>query len=572
VGWQIIRLEHRKYVLVSYSGIALIVLVLFGLMVRALAVSMNKGSAWEDWPPRGRAVVGVSVLKTAGALFVWLGLATSAVADQRFEFASFETPENGRIVVPVAAGEELSGIAATIDRQTNGALTLAATEASFIGEAESTLTLLGVAPYARIDLIGVGADTVDRAGAENFGGIASALLGDTDGGSVQILWPDEIADTQATAARVAFGYRLRSYRFDGHKAEPVDTATLPVVRLLSDDGSRDQFENDLVHLAEGIFFTRNMSSEPANIIYPQSFVERAKAQFRGLDNVTIKVLDEKDIQRLNMGALWGVGKGSSRPPRLLIIEYMGGGDQAPVVLAGKGITFDTGGISLKSNDGMWMMKGDLGGAGVVTGTVLAAARRGANINVVALAALAENMPSGTAIRPGDLLSSMSGITIEISSTDAEGRLVLSDAVYYGQVTYEPDVLIDVATLTGSVGRALGDDYAGIFGRHDPIIEQLSAASKAAGEGVWRLPLDDSHFEQIEAKFGDIVNGGVGNPGASIGAAFIGSFVDEEQIWAHFDIAGVDYLDEDRPTVPAGYSGWGVRTLDEYLRRHHSDRT
>ena len=249
---------------------------------------------------------------------------------------------------------------------------------------------------------------------------------------------------------------------------------------------------------------------------------------------------------------------------------MGAGDQVPVGLAGKGIPFHTGGISLTSGENMWRMKGDRGGAAVVTGTVLAAARRGAPLNVVALAALAENMPSGTATRPGDVLSSMSGITIEISSTDAEGRLVLSDAVHFGQVTYEPDVLIDVATLTGSVGRALGDDYAGIFGRHDEIIEQLSAASDAAGEGVWRLPLDDSHFEQIEATYGDIVNGGVGSPGASVGAAFIGSFVDEDQVWAHLDIAGVDYLEEDRPTVPAGYSGWGVRTLDEYLRRHHED--
>jgi leucyl aminopeptidase len=249
---------------------------------------------------------------------------------------------------------------------------------------------------------------------------------------------------------------------------------------------------------------------------------------------------------------------------------MGGGNGAPVVLAGKGITFDTGGISLKGNDGMWAMKNDLGGAAVVTGTVLAAARRGAALNVVALAALAENMPSGTASRPGDVLTTMSGITVEVISTDAEGRLVLSDAVHYGQVTYAPDVLIDVATLTGSVGRALGDEYAGIFGRHDTLIEELSAASEAAGEGVWRLPLDDSHFKQIESKYADIKNSGAGNPGASVGAAFIGSFVEEDQVWAHFDIAGVDLLEEDRPTVPAGFSGWGVRTLDEYLRRHHEE--
>ncbi|MGI9202486.1 MAG: leucyl aminopeptidase family protein [Woeseiaceae bacterium] len=501
-------------------------------------------------------------------LVALFGLAASVAARQQYEFSSFEIPENGRIVVPVAEGAALGGIAATVDQRTNGALTVAATEAAFTGAIGESLTLYGVSPFSRVDLIGVGADSVGRVVAENFGGTAASLLGDTAGGAVQILWPDENRQAEATAARVAFGYQLRSYRFDRHQAEQVNRDELPVVRVLSNDRSAGEFDNDLAHLADGVYLARDMSSEPANIIYPQSFVERVEAQFDGLDDVSIKVLDEEDLQQLGMGAHWGVGKGSSRPPRLLIIEYMAGGNRAPVVLAGKGITFDTGGISLKDNDGMWQMKGDLGGAGVVTGTVLAAARRGAAVNVVALAALAENMPSGTAIRPGDILTSMSGITIEIGSTDAEGRLVLSDAVHYGQVTYEPSVLIDVATLTGSVGRALGDEYAGVFGRHDELIGQLVAAAEAAGEPAWHLPLDDSHFEQIKSKFGDIVNSGVGNPGASVGAAFIGSFVAEDQVWAHFDIAGVDYLEEDRPTVPAGYSGWSVRALDEYLRRHH----
>ncbi|MDJ0699503.1 MAG: leucyl aminopeptidase [Woeseiaceae bacterium] len=501
-------------------------------------------------------------------LLAFCGLVVTANADQRFEFAAFEIPADGRIVVPVAEGDVLSGIAATIDDKTNGALTLAAKEAAFTGELDSTLTLYGTSPFSRIDLIGTGAERVGRVGAENFGGIASALLAETEGGSVQILWHDQNAGQDATAARVAFGFRLGSYRFDRHRAEPMDRTRLPVVRLLSDDGSRDQYSDDLRHLADGIFFARDMASEPGNVIFPQSFVDRSKEQFEGLDNIRIKVLDEQDMQRLGMGALWGVGKGSTRPPRLLIIEYLAGGDQSPVVLAGKGITFDTGGISIKPNENMWMMKGDLGGAAVVTGTVLAVARRGAPVNVVALAALAENMPSGTATRPGDVLTSMSGLTIEISSTDAEGRLVLSDAVHYGQVMYEPDVLINMATLTGSVGRALGNGYAGIFGRHDDLVAQLSAASGSAGERVWRLPLDDTHFEQIESKVGDIVNGGVGSPGASVGAAFIGSFVDEDQPWAHIDMAGVDYFEEGQPTVPAGYTGWGVRTLDEYLRRNH----
>ncbi|MDH3439410.1 MAG: leucyl aminopeptidase, partial [Gammaproteobacteria bacterium] len=460
-------------------------------------------------------------MKRIVVLFVLLGMAGASAADQAFEFAPYAIPGGERIVVPVMEGEQLSGVAATIDQQTNGALSAAAAEAKFVGEAGQTLTLYGISPWSRVDLIGLGDGTAGRADAENFGGAAAALLGDTLGGTVQILWPGDIANQDATAARVAFGYRLRSYRFDRHQSEQVDTDSLPVIRVLSDDNSAEQFNEDLAHLADGVYFARDMSSEPANIVWPQVFVDRARAEFRGLDNVRIDVLDEEDLQRLGMGAHWGVGKGSSRPPRLLIIEYMGGGDEAPVVLAGKGITFDTGGISLKDNDGMWAMKGDLGGAGVVTGTVLAAARRGEAVNVVALAALAENMPSGTAIRPGDVLTTMSGITVEIISTDAEGRLVLSDAVHYGQVNYSPSVLIDVATLTGSVGRALGDEYAGVFGRHDGLIEQLSAASAAANEAVWRLPLDDSHFKQIESKFADIKNSGAGNPGASGGAAFIG---------------------------------------------------
>ncbi|MEL7184875.1 MAG: leucyl aminopeptidase [Pseudomonadota bacterium] len=498
-------------------------------------------------------------------------LCSTASAETQVEFLPFSIPDSGRIVIAATEGDSLSGVAAELNNRLDGALSVAATESGFKGEANTTVTLYGVGPYSRIDLVGIGAAPVDRVMAEDFGGTAAATLAGVTGGSVQILWAPNAEDATGTAAQVAFGYKLRSYNFDRHKSSRTDPGTLPTVQLLSDDGSGPTYQNDLAHLADGVYLARNMSSEPANLVWPQEFVDRAKAEFRGIDNVSIKVLDEKDMQRLGMGAHWGVGKGSSRPPRLLIIEYMGGGDEAPIVLAGKGITFDTGGISLKDNDKMWMMKGDLGGAGVVTGTVLAAARRAAKVNVVALAALAENMPSGSATRPGDVLTSMSGITIEILSTDAEGRLVLSDAVYYGQVTYEPPVLIDVATLTGSIGRALGDEYAGIFGRHDELIEQIAAASEAAGEAVWRLPLDDSHFKQIESSYGDIKNSGAGSPGASAGAAFIGSFVDEEQVWAHLDIAGVDYYEEDRPTTPKGYSGFGVRTLDEYLRRHHEQQ-
>ncbi len=494
-------------------------------------------------------------------------MATPAFAQRNIDFGSLELPADGNVVVPMAAGEELTGLAARLDERTGGAIAVAAKEADFSGEAGKTLTLYGVRPYSRIDVIGLGGESPDRVSAENYGGTAASLNDGASGTPVRILWGSD----DISAAHVAFGFRLGDYRFDRYHEDRLDPAGLASVTILSNDSSAAQhFNEDLAHVAAGVYLARDFSSEPGNVIYPQSFVDRVRNAFDGLRNVTIRVLDEKDLQEKGMGAHMGVGGGSSRPPRLLVIEYMAGDDAPPVVLAGKGITFDTGGVSLKGNENMWRMKGDLGGAAAVSATVLAVARRGAKVNVVALAALAENMPSGTAIRPGDVLTSMSGKTIEISSTDAEGRLVLSDAVHYGQVEYSPSVLIDVATLTGTVSRALGTDYAGVFTRHDALAEQLIEAGSAAGESMWQLPLIPQHFERIESKVADVINGGVREAGASIGAAFIGTFVDEQQLWAHLDIAGVDYLDEARPTVPAGFSGWGVRALDEYLRRYHED--
>lgn len=496
-------------------------------------------------------------------------LTVPALAARSIDFGPYALPDSGSLVVPIAESEGLTGLAAALDERTGGAIALAVAESQFNGEKDATLTLFGTRPYSRIDLIGIGADVVDRVAAENFGGIAASLNDGTSGTRVHILWHGINRTDDATAARVAFGHRLGDYRFDRYLEEPREVSALGDITILSDDADAEaQFDNDLAHLADAIYLARDLTSEPGNVIYPQSFVDRVASAFADTRNVRVRVLDEKELKKRNMGAHLGVGSGSARPPRLLVIEYFGAGDGAPVVLAGKGITFDTGGISIKPNEGMWRMKGDMGGAAVVVATVLAIAKRDAAVNVVALAALAENMPSGSAIRPGDILTSSSGKTIEISSTDAEGRLVLSDAVHYGQVEYSPPVLIDVATLTGSVTRAVGTDYAGLFSRHDDLAEQLLAAAAAAGEPAWRLPLNDSHFEQIKSDVADVINGGITAAGASIGAAFIGTFVDEDQPWAHFDIASVDNLETATPTIPIGYSAWGIRTLDEYLRRHH----
>jgi leucyl aminopeptidase len=489
-----------------------------------------------------------------------------ALAMRSVDFLEFQLPPDGAIAVPVIEAETLSGVAAALDEATGGNLAVALAEAGFTGKVGDALTLYGISPFTRIDLVGVGSETIDRVAAENFGGRLAALNDGSSGTQLKVLWHGLDRSPDANAARVALGFLLGDYRFDTYLEDRADPASRGKVTVLGDDpAAAVQFHGDLIHVAASVYLARDLASEPANVIYPQSFVERTRGEFEGLDTIRIRVLDEKDLAGRGMGAHLGVGSGSTRPPRLLVIEHRGGGDESPLVLAGKGITFDSGGISIKGREGMGRMKGDMAGAAVVSATVLAAARRGSKANLVAIAALAENMPSGSAIRPGDVLTSMSGKTIEIKSTDAEGRLVLSDAVWFGQTEYEPDVLIDVATLTGSVSRAVGEHYAGLFSNDEALAEGLASAARQAGEPAWRLPLDPVHYEQISSDIADVLNGGKGRAGASLGAAFIGTFIREDQTWAHFDIAGVDYAEEPMPTVPKGYSGYGVRMLDQYIR-------
>jgi leucyl aminopeptidase len=507
-------------------------------------------------------------ISTAMILLLLIVAASSkpAFAMRTISFEEYRLPVDGAIALPVVEAETLSGVAAAVDEATAGNLQAALSEANFTGKLGDALSLYGVSPYKRIDLVGVGSKPIDRVAAENFGGSLAALNDGSSGTPLRVLWQGLEREPDANAARVALGFLLGDYRFDRYMEDRIDVASQSTVTILGDDpAATGQFQDDLSHVAASVYLARNLASEPANVIYPQSFVERVKDAFEDLENIRIRVLNEKDLAERGMGAHLGVGSGSARPPRLLVIEYWGGGDERPLVLAGKGITFDSGGISIKDGKGMGRMKGDMAGAAVVSATVLAAARRGAKANVVALAALAENMPSGTAIRPGDVLLSMSGKTIEIKSTDAEGRLVLSDAVWFGQEEYQPAVLIDVATLTGSVSRAVGEHYAGLFSNDEDLAAQLTAAGRQAGEPVWRLPLDPAHYEQISSEIADVLNGGSGRAGASQGAAFIGTFIQEGQVWAHFDIAGIDYAEEPLPTVPKGYSGYGVRILDEYIR-------
>jgi len=329
--------------------------------------------------------------------------------------------------------------------------------------------------------------------------------------------------------------------------------------------SKTLFLDDLSHLVTGVNFARDMGTEPGKNMYPEQFAQDVKALVRGIPGVRFQSLELRDLQRNNMGALIGVGQGSVHDPRLVVVTYNGArAEQDPIALVGKGITFDTGGISLKPNTGQWLMKSDLSGAAAVAGAVYAAAKRGEKINLVGVMSMAENMPASDAIRPGDVLETMSGKTIEVMSTDAEGRLVLSDAITYTQENFDPSLLIDIATLTGSAGRALGDDYAALITRDWALSEEMMEIGKTVGEHVWPLPLNDNHYKAIKSDIADIKST-AGSPGASIGGAVIGTFVDEDQPWVHLDIASVDWVNSSTPTSPKGHAGWGVRFMDGVVR-------
>ena len=375
------------------------------------------------------------------------------------------------------------------------------------------------------------------------------------------------APDPAAMAEAALGLALGQYRFDRYQKDVEKSPASQKITVAGAGASAAQtlWNDRYKHLAEGVRFVRDLQSEPASALYPESFVERTRAAFAGVSNVSIEILDEAAMRKLNMGAIVGVGQGSPRGSRMMIVSYRGASGP-PLALAGKGITFDTGGISLKPNAGMSAMKADMSGAAAVMGATLSLAKSRAPVNVVAVAALAENMPGANAQRPGDVVRTYGGKTIEILSTDAEGRLVLADAVQYVADRYKPFALVDIATLTGSVGRALGDQYAGLFAREDVVADRLLSAAEKSGEHLWRLPLHPAYAKAVRSDIADVKNSGVTDaPGASAGAHFIGYFVDESLPWAHLDIAGVEWNSSSRPLSPKGASGFGVRLLDQLAR-------
>jgi leucyl aminopeptidase len=456
------------------------------------------------------------------------------------------------------AGRKLAARAADAQRFEREAATIAET---FVEEGDAARRLL---------LIGLGGKRDDEALFERIGGALTARLL-TSGETRLVIDLAGLNLDGESAARVAFGAAARAWRYDiyrtklGRKAKPT---LAEVIVVGGGDGANEAWQHKAALLA-GISFTRELVTEPANVIYPETFVERCRSAMEGL-GVEFEILDEKQMGDLGMGALLGVAQGSVRPPRLLAMRWNGasGAKSKPVVLIGKGITFDTGGISIKPALGMEAMKWDMGGAGAVAGTMLALATRNAKANVVGICALAENMPDGKAQRPGDVVTSMSGQTIEVINTDAEGRLVLCDAISWAQRTYKPEVMIDLATLTGAMIISLGHEYGGMFSNDDGLAARLAEAGMATGDKLWRMPMGDAYDKLMDSPIADMKNSGPREGGSITAATFLGRFVENGVKWAHLDIAGMVWADKPAHLFDKGATGFGVALLDRFISDNH----
>jgi len=461
----------------------------------------------------------------------------------------------------------LTPAATALDGALGGQLGRAIASARYTGAKGQTLELItGAADdAARILLIGTGAEReITAALAELAAATAWRALCATGLDTLIVRLGDVSADI---AAQAAFGLRLAAYRFDRYrtkeKAEAKPSVTQVVIETASPEAAAAA-DAALSTLAASVNFARDLVSEPANILHPVEFAHRVKAlETHGL---TVETLGEAEMKKLGMGALLGVGQGSRRESQLVVLQWKGAKDQgaAPVAFVGKGVTFDTGGISIKPADGMEEMKTDMGGAAAVAGVMRALAARKAQVNAVGILGLVENMPDGDAQRPGDIVTSLSGQTIEVINTDAEGRLVLADALWYCQERFHPKAIVDLATLTGAIIIALGHDYAGLFSNDDDLSGKLLKAAEATGEGLWRLPMPASYEKQIESLAADMKNVG-GRPGGSITAAlFLQRFI-KDTPWAHLDIASTAWRKSGaQATHPEGASGFGVRLLNQLV--------
>jgi leucyl aminopeptidase len=380
------------------------------------------------------------------------------------------------------------------------------------------------------------------------------------------------ATPQKLAISLATGACLRAYRFDKYRtakdAEEDQSEVAQLTLHLADPAAAKAAWPATAAVLAGVSHGRDLVTEPANVLSPEAFADECVELGSALD-LEVEVLDRAAMQRLGMNALLAVGQGSAHESRVAVLRWSGGTrDEPPVALLGKGVCFDSGGISIKPAAGMEAMKWDMAGAAAVFGAMKALAGRKARANVVGVLGLTENMPSGTAQRPGDVVTSMSGLTIEVVNTDAEGRLVLADVLHYAKERLKPKVMIDLATLTGAIIIALGHEQAGLFTPDDRLAEQLQAAGAAVGERLWRMPLGDDYAKHVKSDIADLKNvGRERQAGATAGAVFLQRFAGDVP-WAHIDMAGTAWTKEDRPLAPKGATGYGIRLLERLIADHY----
>ena len=491
----------------------------------------------------------------------------------KIKFSEKALKETDALVLLAAQGPKLDSTGKHYNKATGGALDQAFKTSNFKGKRGEAVQVLAPSNigFSRLLVFGLGpAKEVTTISAENVGAAIAAkllrsgekfltVMADTPGG----------VKTRAGefASHIAAGLRLRAYHFSKYLTKQPENkkARLEEAIIVTADQAAAGLYAEMDLVIDGVYMTRDLISEPANVVYPKSFATAIKSLEQ--DGVEVEILGEKELEKIGMGALLAVGQGSDRESYVAIMKWSGGKKgQAPVALIGKGVTFDTGGISLKPGAGMEEMKWDMGGAGIVTGAMRALALRGARANVIGIVGLVENMPSGKAQRPGDVVKSLSGQTIEVINTDAEGRLVLADILWYCQETFKPKVMIDLATLTGAIIVALGrGQYAGFFTSDEGIAKALTKAGEESGDRVWRFPLSDEYDKLINCQIADMKNVGDGaNAGSITAAQFLKRFTNDVP-WAHIDVAGMVWTLKPGRLWDKGATGYGVRLLDRYVK-------
>ena len=490
----------------------------------------------------------------------------------KVEFSAFPKAFAGNVATFVGADKQLQATARSIDTALGGALVRSIEASRFTGAKNQTLAVLGQANFGRLMLLGTGRPRdLDAHAAEALGGLVAAEANASGLKDVTIV-VDAIKGNRAPpaliAAHIALGAQLRAYRFDKYKTKekPEQKPTLEQLTVVvAGPADARKAYAALEPTVASVFFSRDLVSEPANVLYPVEFARRARQELTKV-GVKVEIMGEAEMKKLGMNVLLAVGQGSVRESQLLVMSWMNGPKgQAPVALVGKGVCFDTGGISLKPAGGMEEMKFDMGGAGAVTGAMRLIAARKAKANVIGICALVENMPDGNAQRPGDVWTSLSGQTVEVINTDAEGRLILCDAMWYVQDKYKPQAMVELSTLTGAIIVALGHERAGLFSNNTQLSTRLRKAGSEIGEKLWRMPLGPKYNKLIDSDIADMKNVGGGRDGGSITAAeFLHRFVQDGVAWAHLDIAGTAWSTKGNETTPKGATAYGVRLLDKLV--------